>query len=580
MSSTRNYPAVREWLRDPRNRSFWNEDLVTVKRSELGGLGVYARRDIELDPDDNESGLLLRIDKEAILSGPNSFISNLLYDSHVDGILALVLALLYEKGQGKKSPWFEYIDSFDFHDLKSHKLIVPPALWSDENRMLLEGTDAELMGVIDPEDIQSDYTVCLQFAEDNASIVEPPFELSPNTKDPEEENDRKFQLFAAACFAVTSRSFIIDNYQQLALVPAADLFNHDAYGQEDVHFVAIGRVCPFCGKCDDCGHDEYGPPDSEAEEYEMGDVESVGEDDGEDNKETNNEEEDTTPLSMSLIAELDRELDEKKKQEELERAEEESIDGDSEFDASELQLDPDQCCDIVVQKKVRKGQELMNTYGDLSNALLLSKYGFTVKHNPNDVTCLGRQIIAYRDSEGKKADERLQWWSSIGFSALEKYKNEIEEEEGSENAEDENPDNEDVEMNDEDDEDDEDDTSCGDDSDSVDDSWLLAASIDFCGDASLDAICVCNLLVMPEKGFSDLKGADNIEALIKAKMDKKARKLLAELCGDRLACLSGLKSRTFQKYSKGKLNSQREEAICTLLEGERDILEKCITKLG
>lgn len=551
MSCTKNYHNLSKWLRDPHNKAYWDEDLVVVKKSKLGGYGVFANKNITPDPEVDESGLLLRISKEAILSGPNSKIANYLYDSHVDGIFALILALLYEKSVGKDSPWYEYINSIDFRDPATHTLLVPTALWSLEDRQLLEGTDAEMMGVTDPQDIEEDYSICLQFAKDNAQWIKPPYELTPSEDDSQIENDNKYQLFAAACFAVSARAFLIDDYHQLALVPAADLFNHDAHGREDVHFIAVAKVCPFCGQCDECGHDEYGPPDSEAEEYELTNFEPETEDESEGDT---NYDDNAPKITQDMIEELDKKLKEDKMEEERERQEDEeeaaSFDVDSDIDLDEIRLDPDQCCDIKITKKVKKGQELMNCYGALGNAPLLSKYGFTVKNNPNDSVCLGRQIIEYRDGNDKFAKEKLEWWSKKGFALLKDYKRQTKEDG-------------DEEMNEE-----------GEDGD---DSWLLAISIMHPHDPSPDARCVCKLLAMNEDDFKVLKDNEtNFEQFVQKKMDSVATSILAKLCQRRLLSLPGLQSDTYKKFTEGKLHDRRKRTICTLLKDEKAILEKCI----
>jgi len=570
--STRNYPELHKWLKNPANKAYWDDDKVEVKPSKLGGLGVFAKRNITPDEDDPESGLLLRISKDAILSGPNSYIANLLHDAHIDGIFALILAFLYEKAQVKNSPWYDYIHSINFHTgaTKDDKhLMLPAALWPDEDRILLQGTDAELMGVTDPQDIEEDYSICLQFAKDNAHIVKPPYELTPEENGDQAENERKYRFFAAACFAVSSRAFVIDDFHQLALVPAADLFNHDAHGNEDVHFVAIAHVCPFCGRCDECGHDKYGPPDSEAEEYEVvnnddengdrkkhedeeGD-EGMGDDDDDD------DDDDKLEINFSYIDKLDKKLRKKMKENEKERLEEkeedESFDVPDGYNLDEILLDPDQCCDIVLQKKAKQGQELLNTYGDLPNAILISKYGFTVKNNPNDTVCLGRQIVELKDGDDTEIKQRLSWWSQTGFSLLKKYKRES------------------LEM--EDDADEEDDTD--------DDSWLLAISVAHPRDLSLDALCIGKLLTASEAEFKKLSEGEKqqtFKKFVEKKIDSKGKAFLVGICKKRIEALGGLESPSYAKFVKGQLHEWRKRMICNILKDEKFILEKTIRQLS
>ena len=583
--STRNYPELHEWLKNPRNKAYWDNDKVEVRSSKLGGLGVFAKTNITPVEDDPESGLLLRISKDAILSGPNSYISNLLYDAHIDGIFALILAFLYEKAQVKNSPWYDYIHSINFHvgSTKDDKrLMLPAALWPDEDRILLQGTDAELMGIIDPQDIEEDYSICLQFAKDNANIVKPPYELTPDENGDKAENERKYRFFAAACFAVSSRAFVIDDFHQLALVPAADLFNHDARGKEDVHFVAIAHVCPFCGRCDECGHDEYGPPDSEAEEYEVvnnddnkdgkddeGDDkmdDGKSDDDDNDDEKMEDDDDDQHDIDSLYIEKLDKKFKNemrKKNKERLEdKEEDESFDVPDGYNLDEILLDPDQCCDIVLQKKVKKGDELLNTYGDLSNAILISKYGFTVKSNPNDTVCLGRQIVELRDGTDGEIVKRLDWWSQTGFSLLKEYKKEkfdMQEDESAEEPDDENSVTAD------------------------DDSWLLAISIAYPRDLSLDALCLGKLLAASDVEFQKLSASNNkqaFETFVGEKIDSKGKAFLSGICQKRLSSLEGLKSPVYSQFVKGQLHDWRKHMICNILKDEKSILEKTIKHLS
>ena len=88
-------------------------------------------------------------------------------------------------------------------------------------------------------------------------------DLSPKLLS-EKHNDKLIE-FGKVIQSVISRAFLIDNYYQLALVPAADLFNHlspktkdgKVIDRENIHFVCDGTVCEVCGE-QECDHEEEG----------------------------------------------------------------------------------------------------------------------------------------------------------------------------------------------------------------------------------------------------------------------------------------------------------------------------------
>lgn len=578
MASTRNCDALLEWLQDNQNKLYWNKQLVDIKASANGGVGVFARKDIHRVEDDvtlDSPGLLLRISKNSILSGANSSIANLLYESHIDGILALVLAFLYEKAAGMESPWHSYIDSIDLYEHGTDTLICPPSLWDDTDKALLNGTDADLMGVTGSEQLQDEFSVAVEFAKQ--TFVQPPSELSVDDGDDYEVNEAKFRHFAAAFYAVTSRAFVIDDYQQLALVPGADLFNHDSNGDEDVHFVALARVCPFCGRGDSCGHDEYGPPDSECEDYDMEEEDESDEDDDSDDTP------DSEMISEQLIAKLDDEITEEQEQDLAERREMDSIRAsmtDVEFERQQILQNSDQCCDIVVSKDVPAGKELMNCYGDFASALLLAKYGFVAAGNPHDTVCLGKQLIDYKKKHGK-VGERLEWWREDGYQTLCDYQRLMaaEDEEGGEEdgGEDEDEDNDEGSEGGDDDgdqEDNEDET----DNDSAPDSWLLDVAIDFDGQFSVNAVCVAKLVTMTAKQYRTLVDGDasTFTTFVDSTPDNSASNFLRTLCEARLKSLSGAKSPIYKLFKANKLHNSRQLAAVTLLSNELSILTRAL----
>ncbi|CDK27731.1 unnamed protein product [Kuraishia capsulata CBS 1993] len=420
MATTANVEGLLDWFRDPSNKSFWNEDLLDIRTASVGGgAGVFAREDIDVHSHDHCGGhgddhehedtpILLRVSKEAILSGRNSKICNLLYEGGLDGMQAVVLAYLYEKAD-PTSPWKGYVDSINIYD-DNGKPIVPPCMWDEEAKKCLKGTEAEVLGVTDPEEIERYFTIALAFAREVESVIPRPKELDIVGK-PQEEVEKMFEVYAAIVLAVSSRAFTIDDFHGLALVPGADLFNHNAYDDEDVHFETIADVCPFCGKDSGCGHSEFGGPDSEEDDSMTG---SDSEDEEESGEEEENDDEQLLEITEEVIERFESDLLEQNGSE----SDESSDESDAELSPVERERnsafsDPDSCCDITLVKSIKKDQEIFNTYGDLSNPFLLSSYLFVAKNNPNDTVGLGRQIIRF--SKNSKFAKHISWWEKTGY---------------------------------------------------------------------------------------------------------------------------------------------------------------------
>lgn len=103
---------------------FFPRSKCQVKRSPVGGLGVFAQCDL------NEGETLLQLPKSAVFSASNSSIANLLVDSDLDGMLALTIAFVYETTVfQEKSHWWPYLKSVKIEEAGS--LYLPPNYWPD-----------------------------------------------------------------------------------------------------------------------------------------------------------------------------------------------------------------------------------------------------------------------------------------------------------------------------------------------------------------------------------------------------------------------------------------------------------------
>ncbi|CAH2355029.1 hypothetical protein CLIB1423_21S00232 [[Candida] railenensis] len=296
MYSATKLSDLEQWLH---LNSFWNTDILEIKKSEkFNGLGVFQRK-CDVEDDDR---LLLRIPKSNILSVKNSCIANLLEDyveeqiqrelvnngeeneddeedtddakeeeDRVDlsiELHSLLLCFIYEHSMGPKSPWFEYINSID---LESGDL--PLCLWDEEDKKLLQNTECDLLHMLDISELVELFAECIRFARSNSSYISIPSVLNWEGDDFQHElvkSRSQLEKFGTFLQAVLSRSFPIDGFHGLSLVPGADMFNHSDLA--DVKFVRDEDVCDQCGERD-CEHDQEDVQDEEE------DFEEIDEDD-------------------------------------------------------------------------------------------------------------------------------------------------------------------------------------------------------------------------------------------------------------------------------------------------------------
>jgi hypothetical protein len=75
-----------------------------------------------------------------------------------------------------------------------------------------------------------------------------------------------------------------------------------------------------------------------------------------------------------------------------------------------------QTLEIVVVRKCKKGSEIFNTYGQLSNSSMLSRYGFVERNNPYSKVTFSESSIIDRICRNAPADfeERMAFWEDFG----------------------------------------------------------------------------------------------------------------------------------------------------------------------
>ncbi|KAI8054189.1 uncharacterized protein B0P05DRAFT_581791 [Gilbertella persicaria] len=214
--------------------------------------------------------------------------------------------------------------------------------------------------------------------EDYAELIIPLLEEHPYIFDrgvDPEQGPYSFDKFLKISTLISSRAFEVDAYHENALVPFADIFNHRGEN-EHVHFETEFEVCDACGALEYCEHQflQY-MDDSDAEEGEEGEEEWEDED-VEDMSDAKEEDDDDDE-------EMDTELPD------LEELEAAGVD----FYEEEKEEDKKDTCDMVLDRDVKKGEEVFNTYGEHPNINLLSKYGFCYDDNKNDYISISEDTI-------------------------------------------------------------------------------------------------------------------------------------------------------------------------------------------
>lgn len=386
-----------------------------IKRSKEGGLGVFANRSL------NPETTLLRIPKSSVFTANNSSIANLLFESEIDGILALNIAFIYELFVfGERSHWFKYLKSIQHKNNGS--LYLPPSYYSKDLKLLLKGTALDVIfeGLDEQEEIREGFETACELAHhwNQESEIPIPYLFDFGNSESAIAN-AMFKEFAAIAFAISSRVFELDNFHGFGLVPIADLFNHHPC-QPNVRFESNYDVCDKCGELGDCRHI--------IAEIKLLDLST---------QMPLKSEKITGVVDKKLIEKLERELEsDAESEEEPENSSTSKDEGDALSDDSLLidHINPDECVDIVLATPIEEGEEIFNSYGDHSNSYLLAKYGFCVGDNPFDIVDLSEQILEFGRQNPKVLGPRMDWWQEEGHILYRNWYESCRREEDDESA--------------------------------------------------------------------------------------------------------------------------------------------------
>ncbi|CBQ67445.1 conserved hypothetical protein [Sporisorium reilianum SRZ2] len=321
-------------------------------------IAIHARTAIAND------SVVATIPKSAILSRKTSALSTVLRgkwlsDSHETVGLELALCLLYERCLGKQSRFEPFLAILP-------RLPVPLPLLrtarDDTPWRWITATETDRIdhraslayhltstSAADSWPYDHDYGMSKQKALDYFYTFGIPILARSKLFDKTQRQhlDGLEHAFLTAYTHVSSRDFIIDTYHGVGLVPLADLFNHAEV--HTVQFESDQDVCEICGVAFLTGHEEgecrFGT--REQEDEEEGHEDDAAETDTQDTADQ------ATPTST---------------------ASNHSTQTDATDTESQLELDD--TLDMRTLAAFSAGDEMHNTYGALSNALLLTRYGF------------------------------------------------------------------------------------------------------------------------------------------------------------------------------------------------------------
>ncbi|CCO28447.1 hypothetical protein BN14_02442 [Rhizoctonia solani AG-1 IB] len=281
-------------------------DCSPESPTDISGISVVANNDL------NYSDLVAKIPKLSILSRRTSqlLLNAPNQDFNGDDVMDLAFVLAYELELGEQSAWAGYLQSLP------REQVPVAALW-DENEdedskyacLWLRAT--ETARVI--RELGTEHTVSQTISHYYNRVVDPMLNQAR----------RKVTLndFRLAWSLVSSRSFRVDSYHGLALVPIADARPPIKVltTPERTRYILrpIFDVCPICGSLQSCPHDED---------------ENQG---------------------RSSLTEEERDLE--------------------------------NTCDMVMNAPASTGDEIFNSYDtNMPNSTLLASYGFILEGNEHD----------------------------------------------------------------------------------------------------------------------------------------------------------------------------------------------------
>lgn len=314
------------------------KSATAMRHNSMGlGLSVHAARPIQ------EGEELGRIPKQSCITPSTCSISDLLEKELFGGGLALVLAVCHEQSLGTESKWHGY-----FLALPQREYL--PIFWNHRQRQYLQGTmlcDKHSVLEAELQALRNDFT----------HLVKP---FARKYKDRLRYEAWTFKNFQMAASLVASRAFGIDNSLGDGMVPLADAFNHKVSVVELAPQYVINGIT-------DSDSDSQGVREKAVINKHSYSAKVHGDTFSEPPVLTDSAE--FSVCGVNVCNELDLRLE-----------------------IAIIDLGKD--LQIVAASNIPcAGQEIHNTYGELSNVDLVKKYGFAIRDNPFATVVLDKSIV-------------------------------------------------------------------------------------------------------------------------------------------------------------------------------------------
>lgn len=348
--------------------------------SASDSLGIFATQPLE------RGDVLAVIPKSAVLSIVNTAAAEFIERSELRGGLGLIFAILYERHVLlRKSKWSGYLKS-----LPAREYI--PIFWSPSEVAHLRGTDLEGCHERDHPLLEEDFQLIQEVLRANPSVPTSGFTLDN---------------YKAAASLVASRAFGVDDVHGMSLVPLADIFNHKcAHVKLSNDYVIEGAS-------------ESDDDDEDSEEGSPGD-DAVSHESDSDGAPSDAEHEDYTGASRrgdSHRGSRGHTMEAGDSKECALPTVLAAMDNKDAAFAMEIAIcsttrDGVDVLEIVAASEVANGDEVHNTYGELSNCDLVQKYGFALDNNQFDVVQLPLVPLVAAAGEylgAKKAAKRVMF---------------------------------------------------------------------------------------------------------------------------------------------------------------------------
>jgi len=189
----------------------------TMDDYEPSGRGLLARREI------TQGQPLFSIPEELVMTkekAKKTLGSGLVTDD-MDEFIALALLLIVERGKGDTSFWKPYLDI-----IPQDEELNPLFRWKDEEKALLKGSPALVAAESLKQKLKDEFAyVSANIIAKNPEV----FNNLPEYKASKAKSKIDFELWEWAFAVLFSRAICFPSTNDLALVPYADLLNHNSF---------------------------------------------------------------------------------------------------------------------------------------------------------------------------------------------------------------------------------------------------------------------------------------------------------------------------------------------------------------